>query len=90
LRFQSSIIYLFSANEGSGEASSVNVVLKKTTQKNYTKILKKNLFTLPKLNLERKSFKFLYKMQVDVSKSCQETDLVDLEVPTDEKFIAAS
>jgi hypothetical protein len=29
-------------------------------------------------------------MQVDVSKSCQETDLVDLEVPTDEKFIAAS
>jgi hypothetical protein len=33
LRFQSSNIYLFSANEGSGEASSVNVVLKKTTQK---------------------------------------------------------
>ena len=29
-------------------------------------------------------------MQVDVSKSCQETDLVDLEVPTDENFVAAS
>ena len=29
-------------------------------------------------------------MQVDVSKSCQETDLVDLEVPTDEIFVAAS
>jgi len=41
LRFQSSIIYLFSANEGSGEASSVNVVLKKTTQKKLHKILKK-------------------------------------------------
>ena len=68
----------------------MNVVLKKTTQKKLHKNIEKNLFTLPKLNLERKSFKFLYKMQVDVSKSCQETDLVDLEVPTDEKFIAAS
>ena len=43
------------------------------------------MFTLPKLNLERKNLlSFLFKMQVDVSKSCQETDLVDLEVPTDE------
>ncbi len=29
-------------------------------------------------------------MQVDVSKSCQETDLIDLEVLTDENFVAAS
>jgi hypothetical protein len=44
LRFQSSIIYLFSANEGSGEASSVNVVLKKTTQKKLHKLLKEKKF----------------------------------------------
>jgi len=41
LRFQSSIIYLFSAIEGSGEAISVNVVLKKTTQKKLHKIIRK-------------------------------------------------
>jgi hypothetical protein len=90
LRFQSSIIYLFSVNEGSGEAGSVNVVLIKTTQKKLHKILKKIVhFAKTKPGAE-KSFKFLFKMQVDVSKSCQETDLVDLEVPTDENFVAAS
>jgi hypothetical protein len=40
LLFQSSIIYLFSAIEGSGEAISVNVVLRKTTQKKLHKLLK--------------------------------------------------
>jgi hypothetical protein len=43
LRFQSSIIYLFSANEGSGEASSVNVVLKKTTQKKITQNIERKI-----------------------------------------------
>ncbi len=60
----------------------------KITQKNYTRCL--NQFTLPKLSLERQIFYVSVKMQVDDSKSCQETDLVDLEVPTDENFVAAS